>query len=127
MVDLNTAAMQAKGVSPVDVVNTINVQNLILPAGTAKIGPFEYQVDMNGSPQTVNELNDLPIKTVNGSTIYVRDVGFVRDGFTPQTNIVRVNGQRSALMSILKLGDASTLDIIAGVKKMLPAVEASLP
>jgi CzcA family heavy metal efflux pump len=127
MVDLNTTALQAKGLSPLDIVNTINAQNLILPAGTAKIGSFEYQVDMNGSPQTVNEMNDLPIKTVNGSTVYIRDVGFVRDGFTPQTNIVRVNGQRSALMSILKLGDASTLDVIAGVHKMLPAVEASLP
>jgi CzcA family heavy metal efflux pump len=127
MVDLNTPAMQSKGVSPLDVVNTINVQNLILPAGTAKIGTFEYQVDMNGSPQTVDELNDLPIKTVNGSTIYVRDVSFVRDGFTPQTNIVRVNGARAALMSILKLGDASTLDVIDGVRKKLPTVEASLP
>jgi CzcA family heavy metal efflux pump len=127
MVDLNTAALQAKGLSPLDIVNTINAQNLILPAGTAKIGTFEYQVDMNGSPQTVNEMNDLPIKTVNGSTVYIRDVGYVRDGFTPQTNIVRVNGQRSALMSILKLGDASTLDVIAGVYKMLPTVEASLP
>jgi CzcA family heavy metal efflux pump len=127
MVDLNTSAMQSKGVSPLDVVNTINVQNLILPAGTAKIGTFEYQVDMNGSPQTVNELNDLPIKSINGSTIYVRDVGFVRDGFTPQTNIVRVNGARAALMSILKLGDASTLDVIDGVRKKLPTVEASLP
>jgi CzcA family heavy metal efflux pump len=127
MVDLNTTALQAKGVSPLDVVNTINAQNLILPSGTAKIGTFEYQVDMNGSPQTVNEMNDLPIKTVNGSTIYIRDVGFVRDGFTPQTNIVRVNGARAALMSILKLGDASTLDVIAGVRKKLPTVEASLP
>jgi CzcA family heavy metal efflux pump len=127
MVDLNTTALQAKGLSPLDIVNTINAQNLILPAGTAKIGAYEYQVDMNGSPQTVNEMNDLPIKTVNGSTVYIRDVGFVRDGFTPQTNIVRVNGQRSALMSILKLGDASTLDVIAGVHKMLPTVEASLP
>jgi CzcA family heavy metal efflux pump len=127
MVDLNTTALQAKGLSPLDIVNTINAQNLILPAGTAKIGSFEYQVDMNGSPQTVNEMNDLPIKNVNGSTVYIHDVGFVRDGFTPQTNIVRVNGQRSALMSILKLGDASTLDVIAGVHKMLPAVEALLP
>jgi CzcA family heavy metal efflux pump len=127
MVDLNTTAMQSKGVSPLDVVNTINAQNLILPAGTAKIGTFEYQVDMNGSPQTVDELNDLPIKTVNGSTIYVRDVGFVRDGFTPQTNIVRVDGARASLMSILKLGDASTLDVIDGVRKKLPTVEASLP
>jgi len=127
MVDLNTTAMQAKGVSPLDVVNTINAQNLILPAGTAKIGSYEYQVDMNGSPQTVNELNDLPIKTVNGSTVYVRDVGYVRDGFTPQTNIVRVNGARASLMSILKLGDASTLDVIAGVRNKIPTVEASLP
>jgi CzcA family heavy metal efflux pump len=127
MVDLNTAALQAKGLSPLDIVNTINAQNLILPAGTAKIGAYEYQVDMNGSPQTVDELNDLPIKTVNGSTVYVRDVGFVRDGFTPQTNIVRVNGARAALMSILKLGEASTLDVIDGVRKMLPSVEASLP
>jgi CzcA family heavy metal efflux pump len=127
MVDLNTAAMQSKGVSPLDVVNTINLQNLILPAGTAKMGSYEYQVDMNGSPQTVEEMNDLPIKTVGNSTIYVRDVGYVRDGFVPQTNIVRVDGERSALMSILKLGDASTLDVIPGVKKMLPAVEASLP
>ena len=127
MVDLNTTAMQSKGVSPLDVVNTINAQNLILPAGTAKIGSYEYQVDMNGSPQTVNELNDLPIKTVNGSTVYVRDVGYVRDGFTPQTNIVRVNGARASLMSILKLGDASTLDVIAGVRDKIPTVEASLP
>ncbi|HXX20650.1 MAG TPA: efflux RND transporter permease subunit [Candidatus Acidoferrum sp.] len=127
MVDLNTTAMQAKGVSPLDVVNTINAQNLILPAGTAKIGTYEYQVEMNGSPQTVNELNDLPIKTVNGSTVYIRDIGYVRDGFTPQTNIVRVNGARASLMSILKLGDASTLDVIAGIRNKLPVVEASLP
>jgi CzcA family heavy metal efflux pump len=127
MVDLNTAAMQSKGVSPLDVVNTINLQNLILPAGTAKMGSFEYQVDMNGSPQTVEEMNDLPIKTVGNSTIYVRDVAYVRDGFVPQTNIVRVDGSRAALMSILKLGNASTLDVIDGIKKMLPAVEASLP
>jgi len=127
MVDLNTTAMQSKGVSPLDVVNTINAQNLILPAGTAKIGSYEYQVDMNGSPQSVHELNDLPIKTVNGSTVYIRDVGYVRDGFTPQTNIVRVNGARSSLMSILKLGDASTLDVIAGIRNKLPTVEASLP
>src|SRR3984885_9729194 len=127
MVDLNTAAMQSKGVSPLDVVNTINLQNLILPAGTAKMGSFEYQVDMNGSPQTVAEMNDLPVKTIGNSTIYVHDVGYVRDGFVPQTNIVRVDGARSALMSILKLGDASTLDVINGVKKMLPSVEASLP
>jgi multidrug efflux pump subunit AcrB len=127
MVDLNTTAMQSKGLSPLDVVNAINNQNLILPAGTAKMGSFEYQVDMNSSPATVAELNDLPIKTVGSTTIYIRDVGFVRDGFTPQTNIVRVNGSRSAVMSILKLGEASTLDVISGIRAKLPAVEDSLP
>jgi CzcA family heavy metal efflux pump len=127
MVDLNTSALQAKGLSPLDVVNTINSQNLILPAGTAKIGTYEYQVDMNGSPTDIEGLNNLPIKTVDNSTIYIKDVGNVRDGFTPQTNIVRVNGQRAALMSILKLGDASTLDVISGVRKILPSIEATLP
>jgi multidrug efflux pump subunit AcrB len=126
-VDLNTAALQSKGLSPLDVVNAISVQNLILPAGTSKIGAFEYQVDMNGSPQTVAELNDLPIKAVGGSTIYVRDVANVRDGFPPQTNIVRVDGKRSALLSIQKNGNASTLDIIAGIKALLPQVLAGLP
>ncbi|MGA7921553.1 MAG: efflux RND transporter permease subunit [Candidatus Acidiferrales bacterium] len=126
-VDLNTTELQSKGLSPTDVVNTINSQNLILPAGTAKIGTFEYEVDMNGAPVTVPELNDLPIKTVGSSTIYIRDVANVRDGFPPQTNIVRVNGQRSALMTILKAGDASTLDIIANVKALLPSLKAALP
>jgi multidrug efflux pump subunit AcrB len=126
-VDLNTTELQSKGLSPTDVVNTISNQNLILPAGTAKIGTFEYEVDMNGAPITVPELNDLPIKTVGSSTIYIRDVANVRDGFPPQTNIVRVNGQRSALMTILKAGDASTLDIISNVKAMLPSIKAALP
>jgi multidrug efflux pump subunit AcrB len=126
-VDLDTAALQSKGLSPLDVVNAIGVQNLILPAGTAKIGQFEYQVDMNGSPQTIAELNDLPIKAIGGSTIYVRDVAYVRDGFPPQTNIVRVDGKRSALMSIQKNGNASTLDIIAGIKALLPQILAGLP
>jgi multidrug efflux pump subunit AcrB len=126
-VDLDTAALQSKGLSPLDVVNAISVQNLILPAGTSKIGPFEYQVDMNGSPQTVAELNDLPIKALGGSTIYVRDVANVRDGFPPQTNIVRVDGKRSALMSIQKNGNASTLDIISGIKALLPQILAGLP
>jgi CzcA family heavy metal efflux pump len=127
MVDLNTTALQSKGLSPADVVNAINSQNLIVPSGTAKIGSFEYEVETNSSPETIAELNDLPIKTVGGSTIYIRDVAFVRDGFTPQTNIVRVNGARAALMSILKLGDASTLTVISDVRKRLPLIEASLP
>jgi CzcA family heavy metal efflux pump len=126
-VDLDTNALQAKGLSPLDVVNAINNQNLILPAGTAKIGNYEYEVDMNGAPVTVAELNDLPIKDVGSSTIYIHDVANVRDGFPPQTNIVRVNGQRATLMTILKAGDVSTLDIISSVKSLLPTIAASLP
>src|SRR6202008_4079193 len=91
-VDLNSQALQAKGLSPVDIVNAGNAQNLILPTGTAKFGPLEYNVEMNGSPQTIQELNDLPVKTVNGATIYMKDVAHVRDGFSPQTNIVLNNG-----------------------------------
>ncbi len=127
MVDLNIHALQAKGLSPNDVVNAIDTQNLILPAGTAKIGSFEDDVDMNGSPQTVAEMNDLPIKTVGTNTIYIRDVAHVRDGNPPQTNIVLVDGQRAALMTVMKLGSTSTLDIINEVKERLPIVLAGLP
>src|SRR5882724_8668776 len=126
-VDLNTNALQANGLSPLDVVNAISAQNLILPTGTAKIGAFEYNVDMNGSPETIKGLNDLPIKTVGTSTIYIRDVAYVRDGFPPQTNIVRVDGRRSTLMTIQKNGTASTLNIIAGIKQLLPSVKNTLP
>src|SRR6202451_2843745 len=126
-VDLNTTALQSKGLSPLDVVNALTLQNLILPAGTTKIGLFEYQVDMNGAPATVAELNDLPIKTVGSSTIYIHDVAQVRDGFPPQTNIVNVDGKRASLMSIQKNGDASTLDIISGIKALLPQIQAGLP
>ncbi|HVB87792.1 MAG TPA: efflux RND transporter permease subunit [Candidatus Dormibacteraeota bacterium] len=126
-VDLNTQALQAHGLSPADVVNAIGNQNLILPAGTAKIGDFEYQVDMNGAPQTVQELNDLPVKQIGNSTIYIHDVANVRDGYPPQTNIVRVDGRRAALLPVLKGGDVSTLDIIANVKKKIPTILAGLP
>src|SRR6202046_585059 len=126
-VDLNTTALQSKGLSPLDVVNALTLQNLILPAGTTKIGLFEYQVDMNGAPATVAELNDLPIKTIGSSTIYIHDVAQVRDGFPPQTNIVNVDGKRASLMSIQKNGDASTLDIISGIKALLPQIQAGLP
>lgn len=126
-VDLNPTELQARGLSPVDVVNTINNQNLILPAGTAKIGTFEYQVAMNGAAATIQELNNLPITTVNNSTTYIKDVANVRDGNPPQTNIVRVNGERSTLMVILKSGNVSTLDIISSVKAALPGILAGLP
>jgi CzcA family heavy metal efflux pump len=126
-VDLDTTALQSKGLSPLDVVNAISAQNLILPSGTSKIGAFEYNVDINGSPQTVEELNQLPVKTVGNTTIYVRDVAYVRDGFPPQTNIVRVDGQRASLLTVLKTGDASTLDIVAGIKATLPQIKTTLP
>jgi multidrug efflux pump subunit AcrB len=126
-VDLNMAALEAKGLSPVDVVNAISAQNLILPSGTSKIGSKEYDVDINGSPQTIAELNRLPVKTVGTTTTYIRDVAFVRDGFPPQTNIVRVDGQRSVLLTIQKAGTASTLSIISGIKSLLPQIQASLP
>jgi len=126
-VDLNTAAMQAKGLSPLDIVNAISAQNLILPSGTSKIGPYEYDVETNGSPLTTVELNDLPIKTSGNTVIYIRDVAYVRDGFPPQTNIVRVNGQRAALMTAMKTGNASTLDIISQIKAELPVIQKGLP
>jgi len=126
-VDLNIPALQAKGLSPEDVVGAIGSQNLILPAGTVKIGSFEDDVDLNGSPKTVDEINDLPIKTVGTNTIYIRDVAHVRDGNPPQTNIVLVDGQKAALMTVLKLGRTSTLDIIKEIKTELPLILQGLP
>jgi len=126
-VDINSASLQAKGLTAVDIVNAVNAQNLILPTGTAKLGPLEYNVEMNGSPQTIQELNELPVKTVNGATIYMKDVAHVRDGFSPQTNIVLANGQRGVLMSIYKTGGASTIDIVDRVKQMLAYNKSSLP
>src|SRR5229473_1566419 len=126
-VDTDSSALQAKGLSAVDIVNAVNAQNLILPTGTAKLGSLEYTVEMNGSPRSVNELNDLPVKTVNGATIYMKDVAHVRDGFSPQTNIVLSNGQRGVLMSIYKIGSASTIDIVDRVKAMLEYNKSALP
>jgi CzcA family heavy metal efflux pump len=126
-VDLDSASLQSKGLSPVDIVNAVNAQNLILPTGTVKLGSIEFLVEMNGSPLTVQGLNDLPIKTVNGATIYMKDVAHIRDGFTPQTNIVRANGQRGVLMSVYKTGSASTLDIVSRVKQVLHDYSSSLP
>src|SRR5256886_1883124 len=126
-VDIDTPALQAKHLTPVDVVNAITAQNLILPSGTAKMGPLEYQVELNASPLTVAELNDIPIRTVNGATIYIRDVAHVRDGFNPQTNIVRQDGTRGTLLSVLKNGNASTTSVVKAVQEMLPRVEERLP
>ncbi len=126
-VDLNTQALQAKGLSPSDVTNAISNQNLILPSGTTKIGQFEDNVEINGSPAQVEDLNNVPIKVMNGATIFVRDVAHVRDGFPPQTNIVRSDGQRGSLMSVLKSGNTSTLDIVKGIRGLLPQVAATLP
>src|SRR5450755_1365137 len=127
-VDLNPAALQSKGLSALDVVNAITLQNLILPTGTSKIGSKEYDVDIpNAAPQSIADLNRIPIKTVGSTTIYIKDVAWVRDGFPPQTNIVRVNGQRSVLLTIQKAGDASTLDVISGIKSILPRIAATVP
>ena len=126
-VDLDLAKLQAYGLSPNDIVTAVNAQNLILPTGTIKLGSLEYNVEMNGTPQTIAELNDLPVRTVNGSTLYMRDVAHIRDGFAPQTNIVRQNGNRGALMSIYKNGRASTLEIVKGIKGIVAQAEQSLP
>jgi multidrug efflux pump subunit AcrB len=127
MVDLDQRLLQSKGLSPTDVVTSLSQQNIVLPSGTAKIGEFEYDVAMNASPRTVAELNDLPIKVVGNSTMYLRDVANVRDGFAPQTNVVRRDGRRGTLVTILKTGTASTLDVVAGVRALLPRVIPTLP
>ena len=126
-VDLDQEAMQAHNVSADDVVNTISVQNLILPAGDQKLGKFDWNVALNASPVALEKINDLPVKKVNGTIIYMHDVAFVHAGSPPQTNVVRVNGSRAVLMTILKAGAASTLNVIDGIKLLLPRVEESLP
>ena len=126
-VDLDLPKLQSYGLQPLDIVNAVNAQNLVLPSGTIKMGPLEYNVEMNGTPQTITELNDLPVKTVNGSTLYMRDVAHIRDGFSPQTNIVRADGNRGALMSIYKNGNASTLQIVSGVKNIVAQAAQALP
>ena len=127
-VDLDYRALQAHGLVPADVVNAINAQNLILPTGTLKVGEFEYQVGLNSSPESIEELNNLPIKTLpNGTTIFIRDVANIRNGSTPQTNIVRFNGSRATMLDVQKTGSASTLDIVKGVKSKIPLLKQLLP
>jgi multidrug efflux pump subunit AcrB len=126
-IDLNSTALQARGLSGQDVANALAAQNLITPVGTQKIGGFEYVVQLNNSPLKMEDLGNLPIKTVNGAMVYVRDVASVRDGNPPQTNIVHVDGNRSVLMMVLKAGSVSTLDIIAGIKQKVIDVKDALP
>ena len=127
MVDIDSRKLQAKNLSPMDVVNAISAQNLILPTGTTKIGSTEYQVGMNASPTSLAGLNDMPIRTGPSGTIYIKDVAQVRDGFQPQTNIVRVNGNRASLLTVNKSGNTSTLDIISRIKELLPTLHALVP
>jgi multidrug efflux pump subunit AcrB len=126
-VDIDIPALQARGLTPNDVVNAISAQNLILPSGTVKIGTLEYDVALNGSPLTADDLNNVPVKVQNGAIIYVRDVAHVRDGFSPQTNIVRQNGVRSTLLSIVKNGNTSSLEIVRDVKAMIPKLKNIVP
>src|SRR5258707_1268343 len=127
MVDLNLDQLYANQLSPIDVSNALNLQNLILPAGTAKLAQTEYQVRVNSSPILLDDLNNLPIKTVNGATVYIKDVAQVRDGFQVQNNIVRTNGSRGVLITVTRNGNASTLAIVNGVKAALPRILANVP
>ena len=126
-VDIDLPALQGRGLTPSDVVNAVSAQNVIAPSGTIKIDNFEYAVETNSAPDVLNDLNNMPIKGINGAIVYVRDVAHVRDGFPPQTNIVRVDGKRAILLSIMKTGSTSTLDIIAGVRAKLESVRGQLP
>src|SRR5436309_1533889 len=126
MVDLNLDELYAKQLSPIDVSNALNAQNLILPAGTAKLAKTEYQIRVNSSPTRLEDLNNLPIKTVNGATIYMKDIAQIRDGFSVQNNIVRTNGSRGVLITITRNGQASTLAIVNAVKAALPRILANV-
>src|ERR1700728_3101959 len=127
MVDLNPGLLQSKGLSTQDVLTSVGNQTLVLPSGTAKIDRFEYDVRVNSSPSTVVELNDLPVKQLGPSTIYLRDVANIRDGFAPQTNIVRDDGRRGVLISVLKAGNASTINVVKGIRQLLPRLAQTLP
>jgi multidrug efflux pump subunit AcrB len=126
-VDLSLPALKAKNIQAADVINALNAQNLILPSGTAKIGSTEYDVAVDSNVRLIDELNHLPIKTVNGATIYMNDVAQIHDGFTPQQNAVRQDGVRGVLLTIMKAGNASTLDVVNGIRAALPHVKASQP
>ncbi len=126
-VDIDLAALQAKNLAPQDVVNAFNAQNFILPSGTAKIGPTEYNISLNSNPAMLTALNDFPVKTVNGAVIRIGDVAHVHDGYQPQQNVIRLNGVRGVLLTVLKSGSASTLSVVDGVKKAMPRILSDLP
>ena len=126
-VDLDLKKCQALGISPLEVSNAVNAQSVILPSGTVKIGEREYNVLLNNSPGVLDQLNNLPIKQINGATIYIRDVAEVRDGFSPQINMVKLNGEKAALLPVLKSGSASTVNVVNGVLKILPQIKSTLP
>jgi len=127
MVDLDPAKLVSRGLTPLDVVNAVNAQNLTLPSGTAKIGDTQYTVLTNATPSTINDLNDIPIKSTNGATVFVKDVGQVHDGWLVQQNVVREDGRRSVLLSIIKNGNASTLNVVNGVRNALKTLRAAAP
>ena len=127
MVDIDSNRLLSRGLTPSDVVNAVNAQNVILPSGTAKMGRTEYNIELNATPEAISALNNIPIKTVNGGTIFMRDVANVRDGYAVQQNIVRLDGQRGVLMTVQKSGNASTLTIVSKVRAMLPKIAATLP
>jgi multidrug efflux pump subunit AcrB len=127
MINMNAGLLQSKGLSPQDLLAAVNLQSLVLPSGTAKIGPAEYDVRLNDSPRTVEQLKNVPVERTNGNTIYLSDVASVADGFAPQTNIVRQDGRRGVLVTIVKSGTASTLDVVSGIKKVIPRVATTLP
>src|SRR4030081_873937 len=127
MIDIDSQKLLSKGLSPMDVVNAVNTQNVVLPSGTAKIGSTEYNVGLNGNPPTVEALNDLPVRAIDGGTIYIRDVANVRDGYAVQTNVVRQDGQRGVLRTVQKAGNSSTLAIVSNILAALPKIKATLP
>jgi multidrug efflux pump subunit AcrB len=127
MVDIDPKALYAQGLSATDVTNAINAQSLIIPSGTAKIGANEFNVRLNSLPVSAEAFNNIPIKQASGTTVFVRDIGHARDGYAIQTNIVRLNGSRAALLTALKTGGASTLEIVARIKEILPRIRSTLP
>src|SRR6478752_9198519 len=127
MVDIDQTKLLAKGLTPLQVVNAVNAQNLTLPGGTAKIGATQYTVRTNAMPATIEALNDIPVSFANGATVFLRDIGHVRDGNLVQQNVVRADGKRSVLLSIIKNGNASTLAVVNAVKHMLDTARKAAP